>query len=174
MVIGRAWVAHLSGRAAPLQVHLAEAAALLAADDSIALSGWRGDVETLALGTLMPIEQNPEEALRRAERAASLTPPDHRFAAGLAHSYVNFAMQAMGRREEAIRRQTERAEREAERIDAGSIRALLGLMFMHRQAGNLDRCANVAAHTLTLCERHDLPVTAGWARLSRLGRLRTG
>src|SRR4051812_9480528 len=54
-------------------------------------------------------------------------------------------------------------ERNEERIDAGSIRALGGLMFVHRQAGNFRACEVVARHILTLAERHGLPVAAGWA-----------
>ncbi|HEU5434587.1 MAG TPA: hypothetical protein VFU81_23135, partial [Thermomicrobiales bacterium] len=165
--VARAWVAHLSGRAAPMRMHLAAAAALLADADGSdrQIATWRGEIDTLSLSTLLPIEQDPAAALRIAERAAGLIPAEHRFAAGLVSGYISFAMYALGRRDEAIRRLANQAEREAERIDAGSIRALLGLIFLHRQAGNFVQCAETSRHTLSLCERHDLPVTAGWARL---------
>jgi ATP/maltotriose-dependent transcriptional regulator MalT len=165
--VARAWVAHLSGRAAPMRMHLAAAAALLADADvsDRQVATWRGEIDTLSLSTLLPIEQDPAAALRLAERAASLIPAEHRFAAGLASGYISFGMYALGWRDDAIRRLADQAEREAERIDAGSIRGLLGLIFLYRQAGAFLQCAETSRHTLSLCERHDLPVTAGWARL---------
>ena len=78
---------------------------------------------------------------------------------------LGWALQTAGQGEEAVRRLTGMAEREAERIDAGSIRAWFGLLLVHRQAGNFTECEARADQMLALAERHDLPVAAGWARL---------
>lgn len=166
LLLARGWIAHLSGRAAPLRGHLAITRAM-AQDiaDSALAAAILAEADTLSLATLLPIEQNPEAALATAERALLHLPSNHRFALGLAHGFKAMSLHALGHEREALRLLQELAERQAEQIDACTIRALLGLIFIHRQAANWRECREVAGQTLTLTERHGLAVTAGWAHL---------
>jgi LuxR family maltose regulon positive regulatory protein len=99
-----------------------------------------------------------------ARRAVARVSPQHRLAAGLANFGLGCALQAEGRTDEALRFLTAVVEREEARVDAGSIRALGGLMFVHRQAGNMRASEEVARHIATLAHRHELPVAGAWAR----------
>lgn len=165
LMLARGWVAHLSGRASPLRMILAEAEALVTAskDDPETKEAMRAEVGVLSLATLLPIERDPREALRTTEHALKHLPPDRRFSIGLAKAYQGLILLALGQEREAVRYLEAFAEAEAERIDAGSIRALLGLAFAHRQAANYAECADAARHLLTLAERNGLAVSAGWA-----------
>jgi LuxR family transcriptional regulator, maltose regulon positive regulatory protein len=167
LLLARGWVSHLSGRAAPLRVTLAQAEALLAqiGADPARVEALRGEIGALSLGTLLPIEQDPVGALRVAEHAVQHVPAERGLPFGLARGYVSLAEHALGRSREAVRDLEAIAEREAEHFDAGSIRALLTLTFLHRQAARYGDCGEVARHMLTLAERHDLAISAGWAHL---------
>lgn len=166
LLLARAWVAHLSGRAAPLRGLLAALHALVQdAGERPFASALQSEADILSLATLLPIEQGPEAVLETTEHALLHLPEDHRFALGLAHGYTGMALQALGKEREARQYLEELAERQAEQIDACTIRALLGLIFIHRQAANWRECREVATQTLTLTERHGLAVTAGWAHL---------
>ncbi|MCC6314932.1 MAG: AAA family ATPase [Thermomicrobiales bacterium] len=167
LLLARSWVAHLSGRAQPLRGLLEEATALLERGDldPALAEAAQGEIDVLSLSTLLPIEQHPTDALRRATRSTIRVPAARRFPYGLAHGQQGLALAALGRQAEGVRRLTRLAEQNEERIDAGSIRPLLGLIFIHRQTGNFAECVRVARHTLRLTERAGLPVTAGWAHL---------
>ena len=56
----------------------------------------------------------------------------------------------------------ESAEAETERLDAGSTRRLFGLLFVHWQAGNLERVQNIARTTHEMASRHRLRLSASW------------
>jgi LuxR family maltose regulon positive regulatory protein len=166
LLLARGWVAHLSGRAAPLRGILAALHALVqGAGEWPFADALESEADILSLATLLPIEQGPDAALETIERALLHVPEDHRFALGLAHGYKGMALQALGQERKALQYLNELAARQAEQIDAGTIRALLGLIFIHRQAANLRECSEVARQTLTLTERNGLAVTAGWAHL---------
>ena len=165
LLLARGWISHLRGRAAPLQRTLAEAEALLAHDGAVTatVEPLRGEIEVLGLGTMLPIEQDPARALRVAEHAVQHVPAERRLPFGIARGLASLAEHALGRSHNAIRDLEAFAEREAEHIDAGSIRALLALAFLHRQAAHFNQCGEVARRLLTLAERHDLAISAGWA-----------
>jgi LuxR family maltose regulon positive regulatory protein len=167
LLLARGWVSHLSGRAAPLRLILAQAEALLAQSgtDPARVEELRGEIGVLSLGTLLPIEQDPAVALRVAEHAVQHVPAERGLPFGLARGFASLAEHALGRSRQAVRDQEAIAERVAEHFDAGSIRALLALTFLHRQAARLMKCGEAARHMLTLAERHDLAISAGWAHL---------
>lgn len=172
LLLARAWVSYLSGRLEPVLETLNEVRALLDREgsDPATSAALRSECDALVLIQLLTIAQDPHAAIDNAREAVTRIPADHRFGRGLAYFCYGIGLQAAGETERAVRWLTGVAEREADRIDAGSIRALLGLVFVHRQAGNFGECRKVASDMLALAERHGLPVTAGWAHLV-LGRL---
>jgi LuxR family maltose regulon positive regulatory protein len=166
LLLAKAYVAHLSGRLASVREILAEIRNLLDRSDGDATvrAALRAECDTLELSQTLVIDQNPEAALSSARDAVERIPADHRFGRGVAYVTCGFALQSAGRTEEAVGWLSDIADREAERIDAGSIRAMMGLMYVHRQAGNYSECQQVSGHMLELANRHELPVSAGWAR----------
>jgi LuxR family maltose regulon positive regulatory protein len=166
LLLAKGWVSHFSGRSVPIRAMLSEVNALLPLLDADrpTVAALEAERDVLSIAALLATDRDPHEAVTFARRAIEHIPADHRLATGLATYGLGCALQAIGRTDEAIRWLTGVAERSEERIDAGSIRALGGLMFVHRQAGNFRACEEVARHGLTLAERHDLPVAAGWAR----------
>lgn len=165
LLLAKGWASHFSGRAVPITAMLAELNALLTAVDAdpAAVALWEAERDALCIAALLLRDSEPRETVEFARRAVAHVPAHHRLAAGLASFGLGCALQAAGRTDEAIRYLTQVAERGEERIDAGSIRALGGLMFVHRQAGNVRACHEVARHILTLAQRHHLPVATGWA-----------
>ncbi|HEX5498158.1 MAG TPA: AAA family ATPase, partial [Thermomicrobiales bacterium] len=136
LLLATGWVAHLSGRAIPLRAMLAKAEALLARSDAPVVAALRAEIDLLGMGTFMPIEQDPERSLTVLRRVMKRLPADHRFPIGLAHVGLAYALQTTGRSEEAIGGLVAMAERESDAIDAGSIRAWFGMLFVLRQAGD--------------------------------------
>jgi LuxR family maltose regulon positive regulatory protein len=166
LLLAKGWVSHFSGRSVPIHRMLLEFNALLTTldVDQPAIAALEAERDALTIGALLALDRDPHDAVAFARRTVEQIPAHHRLATGLATWGLGCALQAIGQTDEAIRWLTAVAERTEERIDAGSIRALGGLMFVHRQAGNLWACEEVARQILTLAERHGLPVAAGWAR----------
>jgi LuxR family maltose regulon positive regulatory protein len=166
LLLARGWVSHFSGRSVPIRGMLSEFNALLATLDAdpAAKAALEAERDALSIGALLATDQDPHDAVAFARRAVAHIPPHHRLATGLATFGLGCALQAIGRTDEAIRWLTGVAERTEERMDAGSIRSLGGLMFVHRQVGNVRASQEAARHILTLAERHTLPVATGWAR----------
>ncbi|HET6746459.1 MAG TPA: LuxR C-terminal-related transcriptional regulator [Candidatus Limnocylindria bacterium] len=167
LLLATAYVAFRSGRAVPMRTILAEVETLLARPgvDAVAAEAMRGEIDALTVAPILPIEQDPTGALALARRAIARVPPDRRLPYGFAQACVGLALQATGETNAAVRWLTDTAEREAERIDAGTIRVLQVLMWLHRQAGNIDQCVAAAQHLLALGQRHDLAVSTGWAHV---------
>jgi LuxR family transcriptional regulator, maltose regulon positive regulatory protein len=166
LLLAKGWVSHFSGRSVPITAMLVELDALLATVDvdPAAIAAWEAERDALSLAALLPSTRDPIEAVACALRAVENAPANHRLAAGLAQFWLGCARQAVGRTDEAMRGLTKVAELHEDRIDAGSIRALGGLMFVHRQAGNFRACEEVSEQILTLARQNNLPVAAGWAR----------
>ncbi|MGH2617369.1 MAG: hypothetical protein ACRDJC_19220, partial [Thermomicrobiales bacterium] len=165
LLLAKAWTSHFSGRSVPIRAMLAEIDALLAktGEDQGAVAAVRAECDALSIAALLSPERDPHAAVAFARNAVARVPAHHRLAAGLASFGLGCALQAIGRTDEAIHWLTALTEQQADRIDAGSIRALGGLMFVHQQAGNLRACEEVARHILTIAKRHELPVATGWA-----------
>jgi LuxR family maltose regulon positive regulatory protein len=165
LLLAKAWVSHFSGRSVPIRAMFAELDALLATlDNDRERSAFAAERAALSVAANTSSGADRDGALAAARHAVDHVSPHHRLAAGLATFGLGCALHASGRTDEAIRFLTAAVEREEARVDAGSIRALGGLMFVHRQAGNMRACEQVSAHALTLAFRHGLPVAAGWAR----------
>lgn len=166
LLLAQAWVSHFSGRSAPILAMLHEVDALLAsgAVDAAEADLIRAERDVLYLAGLMPRDPDPRQAVERARSIVERVSPDHRLAAGLAHFWYGCALHAAGQTDEAVLWLTTSASRQEERIDAGSIRALGGLMFVYRQIGSLHACQEVAHQIVALALLHDLPVAGGWAR----------
>ena len=166
LLLARAWVLHFSGHSVAVRELMHEVRALLSREnpESAAVAEMLAECDVLELGHLVTTDEDPQRIMERALGAAERVAIDHRFARGLAYVVGGCALQTIGQTEEAVRWLTAIADRESERIDAGSIRALMGLVFVHRQAGSYYACREVASHMLELAERHELPVAAGWAR----------
>ena len=165
LLLAKGWVSHFSGRSVPIRAMMAELDALLAGlDDAAARSAFAAERDALIMAANFSSGRDRDAAVVFAQLAAERVPPDHRLAAGLTTFALGCALHASGRTDDALRFLTAAAEREEERVDAGSIRALGGLMFVHRQAGNARACEEVTQHLLALADRHDLPVATGWGR----------
>jgi LuxR family maltose regulon positive regulatory protein len=165
VLLAKAYVAHLSGRFAAVRDILAEIRTLLKRDTRVSTvhRGLLAECDALELSQTLVLDQNPH-AVSVTRNAVERIPANYRFARGIAYIACGMALQSVGRTDEAIGWLSMVADREAERVDAGSIRTLMGLMFVHRQAGHYFECRQVSGHMLELAERHDLPVSAGWAR----------
>lgn len=165
LLLAKAWVSHFSGRSVPIRAMMAELESLLqeVADDETRLA-FEAERAALSVAANVSSGRDRDSALEAARRAVDHVSPEHHLAAGLATFGLGCALHANGQTEEAIRFLTAAVEREEARVDAGSIRTLGGLMFVHRQAGNVQACASVSEHVLVLASRHELPVAAGWAR----------
>lgn len=165
LLLVKAYVAHLSGRFAAGRDILAEVRTLLGRDAGVATvhRGMLAECDALELSQTLVLDQNPH-AVSVTRDAVERIPADYRFARGIAYIACGMALQSAGRTDEAIGWLSTVADREAERVDAGSIRALMGLMFVYRQAGHYFECRQVSGHMLELADRHDLPVSSGWAR----------
>jgi ATP/maltotriose-dependent transcriptional regulator MalT len=164
LLLATAWVNHLCGRLSAVRVILGRVRALLAAPnwDPSAVEAYAAECDSLELGQLLTLDRDPRAAVARACAAADRIPAEHRLPKGLAYIACGCALQSLGETAEAIRWLTAAGEQDEERIDAGSIRSLLGLVFVHRQAGDFPACRAVAAQLTALAERHDLPVAAAW------------
>lgn len=166
LLLARGLIAHLSGRAAPLRLLVAEIKALTdARTDSRKAAAILAEADILALGTLIPIEQDPEQARRIVDDALEHLPESHRFFYGLGISMYGYILHALGQERDATRYLEAITIFEAERFDAASIRALLGLMFIHRQSGAMNALADVCHYTLAITSREQLAVTAAWAHM---------
>lgn len=166
LLLARGLIAHLSGRAAPLRMLVTEINALAATcGDRRIAAAIHAEADILSLGTMIPIEQDPERARRIVDQALEHLPENHRFFYGLGISMYGYILHSLGHEREAMHYLDAIAIFEAERFDAASIRALLGLMFIHRQSGSMNAWADVCRHTLAITSREELVVTAAWAHL---------
>jgi LuxR family maltose regulon positive regulatory protein len=113
-------------------------------------------------GTLLPIQIDPERALATLRAVIDHVPPDRRYQYGLAWTLYGMALHATGQRHEAVEQLARVAEAETDRLDAGSTRRLFGLLFVHWQAGNLERVQNIARTTHEMASRRGLRLSASW------------
>ncbi|MCA9877282.1 MAG: hypothetical protein KC442_05860, partial [Thermomicrobiales bacterium] len=165
LLLAKACIAQLSGRLVAARAIDAALSASLAASasDARGTDALVAEGNALILGQLHTINQDPAAAAAAVLAVIERLPAEHRFARGLAYLTHGCALQSAGQTEAAVRWLTDISERETERIDAGSIRAVLGLVFVHRQAGNFQACEESAQRLLDLARRHELPISAGWA-----------
>jgi LuxR family maltose regulon positive regulatory protein len=164
LLLASGWVSHYSGRSIPISAMTAEFNALLTTIDAEAaqIAAWESERDILSITALVWHDRDPEAVLAFAQRAAARIPAHHRLAAGLTSWWIGIALHGAGRTDEAIRWLTAEAERNEDRVDAGSIRALGALMFVHRRAGNVRACEELTRHRLAFLQRHDFPVAIGW------------
>lgn len=164
LLLGRACLAHLRRQAAALRELPAILEQRLARGDFTAAEGdqFRSELEMLRLGSLIPMQVDPEGACAVAERALERLPSDTRFQRGLAVGFVGMGLQSTGRGEDAVEYLQQRAEPGVGSVDAGSIRALLGSLFVHWQAGQLSRVESMARATQEVAGQHGLRLAAGW------------
>lgn len=163
LMVGRAWVSHLSGRLAPLGAYTERIERLItpAYPDAAEI---RGICSALRVSNTMSIDQDPRAAVSALRQAVAAIPPTNRFAHGLAVCFLSLALQASGETDAALRRAADWTEREVERVDAGFIAGLQANVVVNYWAGRLHACAAAADDVLAFATRHDLPIAAGWAR----------
>lgn len=164
LLLARGWVSHFSGRSVPITAMTAELNALLATIDasSAEIAMWEAERDVLSMAALLWSERDQGAVLAAARHAVAVIPGQHRLASGLASYWVGLALHATGRTDEALRWLTAEVERSEDQVDAGLMRTLGGLMFVHRQAGNVRACEEVSRHALTISQRYDLPVATAW------------
>ena len=164
LLLAKGWVAHLRGRSLRLMEIVRMIEEQLARDNvpEAARTVARAEVDLMRHGTLLPIQIDPERALATLRAVIDHLPPDRRYQYGLAWTLYGMALQATGQRHEAVEQLARVAEAETERLDAGSTRRLFGLLFVHWQAGNLERVQSIARTTHEMASRHGLPLSASW------------
>lgn len=166
LLLAKGWVSRLSGRSVPVRSILAQVADLLTAWPPGDPERERLLAECDVLNNVLfyTSDRDPVAELTRSREILARVSPTQRFPYGLAVYSHGCALQAAGWSDEAVRFLTDMAQRDEERIDAGTIRSLGGLMWVQRQAGNYLGCRDTASHALLLARRHDLPLAAGWCR----------
>ena len=165
LLLAKGCLAHIRGQATLLKGTIRTISERLTRGDlpEADVAAAQAEMDVLALGTTLPIQIGPEQALATALSIVEQLPPDRRFQLGLAWTLLGMALQSNGQGDEAVARLTWWAEAEAEQTDAGSVRALLGLLFVHWQAANLLRVETMARTTLDVATRHRLRLAAGWS-----------
>jgi LuxR family maltose regulon positive regulatory protein len=113
----------------------------------------------------LPLENHVEEYLSIASHALECLAPHQRFARGRALYWYGIAQQASNRADEGIHRLNLELSRDAGRVDACTVHALLGLAVIYLREGNLSEVARIAEYMLQLAVDFDLAETQGWARL---------
>lgn len=165
LLTSRAWVTHLRGQAlyqSNLR-HLLESRIEQGAVPPTRQQELRAELDLLAIGSLIPLQVNPEAAIAITRQAIAHVPRERRFPHGVAWGILGVALQAAGRHTEARDVLTAWAESTPGRADAASVRGLLGLLLVHTQAGELAQAASVARLTLDVTHRYGLRLTTGWA-----------
>ena len=165
LLLARGWLAHIRGQGTLLKDTLRVIEERLARGDisDAAAEVMRDEMDIMVLGTALPFQIDPDAALATARRVVARFPRHRRFQLGLAWALFGMALQAAGAGDEAVERLTWWTETEEDRIDAGSIRGLLGLLFVHEQGGHLARVEHAARTEVGVAERHRLRLSAGWA-----------
>ncbi len=166
LLLAKGWLAHLRGQALQLQEIVRAIDERLARGDlSLAeREVARAEMDLLGLGTLLPLQIDPERALAAAQAAIDRLLPARRFQYGVAWTLLGMALQATGRGDEAGERLAWWTREETDRLDAGAIRGRFGLMFVHWQAGNLSRVKSMARTTHEVASRHRLRLASGWGQ----------
>lgn len=166
LLLASAWVAQLRGQAVLLRDRLRRLEAHVGSNNFQAeeRESLRAEIELLTLVLLLPLQIDPEGAVATARRAASRLSPSRRYQQGLAWGIVGVALQAAGRDAEAMEILTTWSEMARAPGDAGPVRGLLGLLFVHAQAGELARVESVGRFMRDVAERHRLRLSLGWAR----------
>lgn len=165
ILLAEAWVAQLRGQAVLLRDRLHRLKALLARGDvpEKERDKLRAEMDLLTLVLLVPLQIDPEGTLAIARRATAQIPASRRYAHGLAWAVFGAALQAAGHHDEAVEVLTAWSESVHPQGDAGAIRGLLGLLFVHTQAGELSRVESVGRFMLETARRHQLRLSQGWA-----------
>jgi LuxR family transcriptional regulator, maltose regulon positive regulatory protein len=164
LLLAKGWVAHLRGRSLRLMeiVRVIEEQLARGTIPETTETVARAEADLMQHGTLLPIQIDPERALATLRGVIDHLPSDRRYQYGLAWTLYGMTLQATGQRHEAVEQLARLAEAETERLDAGSIRRLFGLLFVHWQAGNLERAQRIARTTHEMASRHGLLLSAGW------------
>ncbi|MCA9879569.1 MAG: hypothetical protein KC442_17375 [Thermomicrobiales bacterium] len=165
LLVSRAWVTHLRGQALYQHdlLHVLRSRIDQGDLEEARKRGLQAEMDLLAFGSLVPIQVDPGAVTAITRQAITHIPSTNRFPHGFGWGILGLALQAAGRREEAVELLTAWAESTPDHADAASVRGLLGLLFVYTQAGDLETAANVAHFTLDITERHGLRLTAGWA-----------
>jgi LuxR family maltose regulon positive regulatory protein len=165
LLLASAWVAQLRGQAVLLRDRLRRLKVLVESNDFPAeeRENLRAEIELLTLVLLLPLQIDPEGAVEIARRAAAQIPSTRRYPQGLAWGIFGVALQAAGRGAEAVEVLTAWSEMTRAQGDVGTVRGLLGLLFVHAQAGELSRVESVGRFMREVAERHRLRLSLGWA-----------
>ena len=164
LLLAQGWVAHLRGRSLRLMeiVRMIEEQLARGNVPDASRTIARAEVDLMRHGTLLPIQTDPERARVTLQAVIQQVPPDRHYQFGLAWTLYGMALQASGQGNEAVEQLARLAEAETERLDAGSTRRLFGPLFVHWQAGNLERVQNIARTTHEMASQHGLSLSASW------------
>lgn len=164
LLLGRGALAHLRGQASALRELPDLLERRLSKDDVTPddAAAYSAELAMLRLGNLIPMQLDPERARVIAERSLDTLPAGKRFQRGLAATFVGMALQSTGHGGDAAKYLEKRVNLGATPIDAGTIRALFGALFVHWQAGELSRLESQARAARELAGQNGLRLAAGW------------
>jgi LuxR family maltose regulon positive regulatory protein len=165
LLLAGAWVAQLRGQAVLLRDYLHRLEALLERGGvpEERREEVHAEMALLSQVLLLPLQIDPERAMNIARRATAQIPSSRLYHHGIAWGVLGAALQAAGHSAEAVEILTAWSEKGHAHGDVGSVRGLLGLLFIHAQAGELSRVESVGRFMQELGERHHLRLTLGWA-----------
>lgn len=163
LLLSRAWVAYLGGRAGATGGALARLREVYAQPETRAVQ--QAEIDILWIAARGDYATEPEATIARAASARAAMDPQRRYRLGFALLIEVLAMGSAGRTEDALQTTADFTERESARIDAASIRGYLARCFILWQMGARDLVAQTARDMRELALAHDLPISVGWAEV---------
>lgn len=164
LLLAKGWIAHLRGRSTQLLEIVRGVEAQLAPDilPEAERRALRAELDLLKQGSTLPVQIDPDRSLTVAQEALVHVPAARRYQQGLAWTLLGMALQSTGQHDAAVERLLWWSESQMDHVDAGSIRGLHGLLFVHWQAGHLTQVESVARTVVDVASRHRLRLMAGW------------
>ena len=164
LLLAQAWLEHVRGQFGPLPALLRTIEERLAQGgcDAAESEAIRAEVAALTVAGASPFAADPAVLAEQARAAARHIDPAQRYGIGVAWFYYGVGLQVMGRHDDAVRELRAWTDAAGSHFDAGSIRGLLGLLFVDGQAGHLAQVASTARAVIDITTAHQLRLTSGW------------
>ena len=164
LLLAKGWIAHLRGRATQLMEIVLGIEARLAPGDlpEAERRALHAELDLLKQGSTLPVQLDPDRSLAVAQEAMAHVPASRRYQQGLAWMLLGLALQSTGHHDAAVERLAWWSESQMDHVDAGSVRGLQGLLFVHGQAGHLTRVESIARTVVDVGSRHRLQLAAAW------------
>jgi ATP/maltotriose-dependent transcriptional regulator MalT len=126
---------------------------------------WRAELVILDATEIGSFYTQAADLLETIERVAPDVAPDRRFVRGHVALQRAMALEELGRSRDADAVIEEAIGQGSARIDSQVIRALVARCFILRQRGDFARLETASSELALIAQRHDLPVSNGWAHV---------